>query len=219
MPYTGYKITDCGNYNATKCVKITFSTALSTAPKIEAWDNSQVWPAKDASGSTFAKEIFTGTAGFTNPMLAAWSGGAEADGILPGAAWHPAAATGGSANPNLLKGTTNYVTCTNTPGLGGDIILNISLRVPYNATVPSTSSMAHILQIRYTYTGDAPTLAYYGNNGTESAPNWAVFTPGTEGIKYCNSGTTWGDAAAVYKLTLPAADTVDAPEIGIPSWA
>jgi len=145
-------------------------------------------------------------------MLAAWSGGSEASGNLPGANWHPSSPTAGSANPNLLKGTTNYVTCTNTPGAGGDTVFNLSLRVPYNATVPSTTSMAALIQIRYTYTGSAPTLTfYYNDGGTESTPNWTSFTPGTHGVRFCNTGTQ----AGTYKLTLPAEGTVDAGELWI----
>jgi len=202
-----------GNNNATKVFKVTFSTALSTAPKLEAWDNSSTFPAKDASGSTTAKEIFTGTTGNgSKPELAAWSGGAEADGTLPGASWHPATATAGSANPNLLKGTTNYVTCTNTPGAGGDIVFNLSERVGYDATVPSTTSMAAIIQIRYTYTGSAPSLTfYYNDGGSETTPSWTTFTPGTHGVRFCNTGTS----AGTYKLTLPAEGTVDAGELWI----
>lgn len=206
------KAIGAGNNNFTKVFKVIFSTALSTAPKIEAWDNSQTFPAKDASGSTTAKEIFTGTTESAVPMIAAWSGGAEASGTLPGATWHPATATGGSANPNLLEGTTSYVTCTNTPGAEGDIVFNLSCEVPYDATVPSTSSMAAIIQIRYTYTGSAPSLTFkYNDGGTETTPVWLTFTPGTNGIRFCNSGT----GAGTYKLTLPSSGLVYAGELWV----
>jgi len=207
------KVVGAGNNNATQCFKVEFLTALSTAPKIEAWDNSETFPAKDASGSTTAKEIFTGTTENSSyPELAAWSGGAESDGTLPGASWHPASPSAGSANPNLLLGTTNYVTCTNTPGLDGDIVFNLSLNVGYDATVPSTTSMAAIIQIRYTYTGSAPSLTFsYNDGGTETTPVWTTFTPGTHGVRFVNSGTESG----TYKLTLPASGTVDAGELWV----
>lgn len=203
-----------GPNNATKCFKVTFSTALSSAPKIEAWDNAQTYPAKDASGATVAKEIFTGTSdNGSKPCLAAWSGGAEASGNLPGANWHPASATAGSANPNLLKGQTNYVTCTNTPGAAGNIVFNLSLKIADDMTVPSTSTMAHLTQIRYTYTGTAPTLAfYYNDGGDDTTPVWLVYVPGTNGVKYCNSGTV----AGTYVLTLPGTgETKVAPELWV----
>lgn len=203
-----------GDNNATKCFKVVFSQALASAPKIEAWDNSQTFPAKDASGVTVAKEVFTGTTNNgSKPCLAAWSGGAEADGNKPGANWHPAAATAGSANPNLLKGSTNFVTCTNTPGAGGNVVFNISFKIADDMTVPSTATMAHLTQLRYTYTGTAPALAfYYNDGGNETTPSWTVFSPGTHGLRFCNSGTVSG----TYELTLPGTgSTLVAPELWI----
>jgi len=207
------KVIGAGNADNTKCFKVTFTTALSTAPKIEAWDNSATFPAKDAAGATTAKEIFTGTTANTSlPELAAWSGGAESTGTKPGASWHPASATAGTANPNLLLGTTNYVTCTNTPGASGDTVFNLSLIVGYDATVPSTSSMAAIIQIRYTYTGSAPSLTFaYNDAGTEETPSWTTFVPGTNGVRFVNTGTVEG----TYKLTLPSSGLVTAGELWV----
>lgn len=192
-----------GPVKATQCFKMVFSQALSSAPKIEAWDNSSTFPAKVASGITTAKEVFTGTTlNGDIPMLAAWSGGAESDGNLPASAsWHPASATAGSANPNLLKGMTNYVTCTNTPGLGGNIVFNLSLKIAQDCTVPSTVTMAHVIQVRYTYTGTAPAVTcYYNDGGSEDTPSWTVFTPGTHGIRFTSDTAEAGS----YDLTLPS---------------
>jgi hypothetical protein len=131
----------------------------------------------------------------------------------PGANWKPASATAGSANPNRLKGTTNYVTDPTTPTAGQAILFNLGAEIPYDAAVPSSSSMAHMIQCRYTYTGAAPTLTWAFNEGTEGTPSWTTITPGTHGIRYCNSSTSW--AAGPYKLTLPASSVVDAGEIGV----
>jgi hypothetical protein len=131
----------------------------------------------------------------------------------PGANWKPASASAGSANPNRLKGSTNYVTDPTTPGAGGAILFNIGLEVPYDASVPSSSSAAHMIQVRYTYTGSAPSLTWAFNEGSEGTPSWTTITPGTHGLRYCNSSTSW--AAGPYKLTLPASGTVDAGEIGV----
>ncbi len=189
-----------GATSATKCFKATFSTALSSAPKLEGWDNTQTFPARDASGATASKEIFTGTAdNLWYPCLAAWSGGAESSGNLPGANWHPDSPTAGSANPNLLMGLTNFVTCTNTPGVGGDIVFNLSLLIADDMSTPSASSMAHILQIKYTYTGTAPVITFAFNEGTEGTPSWTAMVPGTDGHRFCNSGT----APSTYVLTMP----------------
>jgi hypothetical protein len=142
------------------------------------------------------------------PMLYAVS----TTGGAPGANWKPASATAGSANPNRLKGTTNYVTDTATPGAGGATLFNLGAEVPSDAAVPSSSSMAHMIQVRYTYTGTAPSLTWALNEGTEGSPSWATITPATHGLRYCNSSTNW--AAGPYKLTLPASSVVDAGEIG-----
>jgi len=205
-----------GPVKATQVFKMVFNQALASAPKIEAWDNSVVFPLKDASGLTTAKEVFTGTTiNGDIPMLAAWSGGAESDGTLPAsAAWHPAAATAGSANPNLLSGGTSYVTCTNTPGAAGNIVFNLSLKVAYDCTVPSTLGMAHVIQVRYTFSGTPPTIVcYYNDAGTEAVPSWTVFTPGTDGIRYCKEGASVGN----YELTLPSVSTATkvAPELWV----
>lgn len=204
--------TGAGNNDAANVFKIIFSQALSTAPKYEAWDNSQTFPAKDASGSTTAKEIFTGTAGNSSkPMLYLVDTNAGAS--SPGSDWKPSTATAGSANPNRLKGTTNYVTAQNTPDASEFITFNIGLEAPYDATVPSSSSTAHIIQIRYTYTGSAPSLTWQFNEGTEGSPSWTTLTPGTHGLRYCNTGTSW--AAGPYKLTLPESSVTDAGEVGV----
>jgi hypothetical protein len=206
------KATGAGNLHAVANVfKITFDQALSTAPKYEAWDNTQAFPAKDASGATTAKEIFTGTAGNSSlPYL--YLVDTNAGATASASDWKPVAATGGSANPNRLKGTTSYVTATNTPALGEFITFNIGAEVPYDAAVPSDSSCNFLLQIRYTYTGTAPSLTYTFNEGSEATPSWTTLVPGTNGIRFCNTGTVGGGP---YKLTLPAASTVDAAEVWV----
>ena len=202
-----------GDNAATECIRTSFSTALSTAPKIEAWDNTETFPAVLSSGAATTKEIFTGTTGNGSlPMLAAFSGGASLASTPPSADWHPASATGGSANPNLLLGTTNYVTCTNTPGAGETTVYNVSLKVASDCTVPSTSTMAALFQIRYTYTGAAPTVTFhYNDGGTETTPIYTAFTPGTHGSRFVNAGTVSG----TYKLTLPVSGTLVADEVWI----
>jgi len=206
------KVTGAGNNNAANVFKIMFDQAVSTAPKYEAWDNSETFPAKDASGSTTAKEIFTGTTGNGDiPML--YLVDTNAGATVPGAAWKPATASAGSANPNRLKGTTNYVTATNTPALEEFITFNIGLEAPFDATVPSLNSTAHLIQVRYTYTGIAPGLVWAFNEGTEGTPTWTNLTPGTHGLRYCNTGTSW--AAGPYKLTLSESGVIDAGEVGV----
>lgn len=194
------------NSTAQNIFRITFSQALSTAPKYEAWDNSSTFPARDASGSTIIKEIFTGNAtNSSKPFLCLVATTSAA----PSSNWKPASATGGSANPNRLKGTTNFVTDPTTPGAAGTIRFNMVAEVPFDATVPSTSSCNYLLQIRYNYTGTAPTLTYdYNDGGSEGTPTWTTWTPGTHGMKHASAGVTSG----AIKLTLPESSTVDSAE-------
>jgi hypothetical protein len=131
----------------------------------------------------------------------------------PGDDWKPAAATAGSANPNRLEGDTSYVTDPTTPSAGGHIYFNLGIEVPYDATVPSTTTLAHIIQVRYRYSGAVPTVTFAANEGTEASPTWTTVVPGNNGVRYCNAGTNW--STGPYRLTLPETGTVDAPEMGI----
>jgi len=116
----------------------------------------------------------------------------------------PAAATAGSANPNRLKGTTNYVTDPTTPGAGGVITWNMAAELPSDL-VPATDNaeMQHDLLIRYTFTGATPTLTWAFNDavtGTEATPTWTTLTPGTHGIRHAKTGA----ATPNYFATVPA---------------
>lgn len=205
-----FRLTGAGNQDARYVFRAAFSGDLSVPPNIEAWDNALVFPSRTTTGSTVAKQVFTGTTGNGNiPMLYAVATTSAA----PGDDWKPAAATAGSANPNRLMGTTNYVTDPTTPSAGESIYFNLGIEVPYDATVPSTTSLAHIIQIRYRYSGATPTVTFYGNEGTEASPTWTQIVAGNNGVRYCNAGTSW--SAGPYRLTLPETGTVDAPEMGI----
>ncbi len=201
------KVTGAGNNSVAQNVyKVAFSTALSSAPVYKAWDNASTFPARDAAGSTVAKEIFVGTAGNSNkPMLSLVATSSAA----PSSAWKPASETaGGAVTVNRMKGSTNFVTDPSTPGAAGYIRFNMCLEVPSDATVPSATGMSALLEITYTYTGAAPTLTWSANEGTEGSPTFTTLTPGTHGIRFCNAAATVGDAAS-WKLTLPASSTVD----------
>lgn len=205
-----FKITGAGNQDTRYVFRITFSQELALAPNIEAWDNAETFPAKTATSSTVAKEIFTGTAQNGNiPMLYATA----TTNASPGDIWKPTAAIAGAANPNRLMGNTNYVTDPTIPSAGENIYFNLGVEIPYDATVPSTSSLAHIIQIRYTYSGTMPNITFCANEGTEALPTWTELTPGTNGVRYCDAGTDI--SIGPYKLTLPESGVVDAPELWI----
>ena len=177
--------------------RLTFSTALSQAPAYEAYDSAATFPAV-GTDLTVAKKIFAGTAGNSNkPMLSLVATTSAA----PSSAWMPAAATGGSANPNRLKGTTNYVTDPSTPGAGGIIRWNLVAELPSDL-VPATDNaeMTHDLLVRFTFTGATPTLTWAYNEGTEATPTWTTLTPGTHGIRHAKSGAVTPN----YYATVPA---------------
>lgn len=192
---TGYG----NNSTAQNVFRITFSEALSSAPKYEAYDGAS-FPAT-GSAVTTANTVFAGTAGNGNkPMLSLVATTSAA----PSSNWKPASATAGSANPNRMKGQTNYVTDPTTPGAGGVIRWNEVLEVPSDATTSST--MAVDLLIRYTYTGTAPVLTWAFNEGTEGTPTWTTLTVGTHGVRHTRAGTVGGGP---YLANIPAAGTED----------
>lgn len=193
---TGYG----NNSTAQKVFRLTFSTALSSAPKYEAYDGA-TFPAVGTAVTT-ANTIFAGTAGNSNkPMLSLVDTNSA-----PTSAWKPTSATAGSANPNRMKGQTNYVTAGNTPGAGGTITWNEVLEVPSDAT--TSSSMNIDLLIRYTYTGSAPSLTWEYNEGSEATPTWVALTPGTHGVRHARSGAS----SPNYLANIPASSTEDTVE-------
>lgn len=196
---TGYG----NNSTATNVFRITFSTALSGAPKYEAYDGG-TYPAV-GSAVTVANKVLAGTAGNSNKSMVCLVDTNSA----PSSAWKPASATGGSANPNRLKGTTSYVTAGNTPGAGGVVKFNMVIEVPSDATPTPTTDWAFDLLVRYTYTGSAPTLTWAFNEGTEGAPTWTTLTPGTHGIRHTRAGISGGGP---YLANIPASSTEDTAE-------
>ena len=203
-----FKISTMGNQNARNAFKVVFSEALAQPPKLEAWDNSQTFPAKDSYGATTAKKIFTGTTGNGSiPMLYAIATTSSS----PGADWKPTTATAGGATANRLKGSTNYVVNPTTPTAGSHILFNVGLKVPYDAGT-TAGDMDHVLQIRYTFSGNTPSVTFYGNSGTEASPSWTQIVPNNHGIHFCDISIE-GD----YYLTLPESGVSDAQNIWVTS--
>ncbi len=196
---TGYG----NNSTAANIFRITFSQAVSTAPKYEAYDGSGSFPTT-GSATTTTNTVLAGTAGNSSKSMLSL---VDTSGGGPTSAWKPSSATGGSANPNRVKGQTNFVTSTATPGAGGVITFNMVLEVPSDATTSST--MSHDLLVRYTYTGTAPTLTWAFNEGSEGTPTWTTMTPGTHGIRHTRSGVSSGGP---YLMDIPASSTQDTAE-------
>lgn len=320
------KIIGGGNNSvAQNVIRLVFSQALSDVPQYQAWDNSSTYPAVDASGTTAVKEAFTGTVGNSSKPEYAL---VDTSSAAPSSNWMPASATAGAANPNRLKGSTNYVNSPITPApysapaaptvtdsgvagnpngayrygvsfvvgttgapkgetlcstevtitvsskridltniptgpagtlyrriyrtlaggatgtkklvtqindnvtttynddiadgsLGaaeptintsGSVRFNVTAEFPFDSSVPSASSQNILLEVLYQYTGTAPSLTYWYNDaGTESAPVWTQFTPGTHGLRLVNTGTIAGN----YKYTLPNSSVATVGELWI----
>lgn len=190
---TGYGSADAA---ATEVFQITFTTALSSAPRYEAYDGA-VFPAT-GTATTVLNGIFIAGTGTSTSMLGLADTNAGA--TAPGAGWLPVNGTAGSAAVNRMKGTSYYVTAANTPGAAGRITWNEVLEVP--STANTSTTMAHDLLVRYTYTGAAPTLAWGFNEGTQATPSYTAMTPGTNGLRHCRTGTV---AGGPYLADIPAA--------------
>ncbi len=193
------------NSTARNVFSATFSAALASQAKYEMYDNAQAFPAT-GTATTTAEQCFAGTAGNSNkPMYSL----VDTTNAAPASAWKPATATAGTANPNRMKGTTNYVTqAGSAPGAGGRITWNMVFEVPSDASAGSSGTQADLL-LRYTYTGGAPTVAWFFNEGTEGVPTWTQLTPGTHGTRHCDAGTVSGGP---YLLSIPGAGTADSAE-------
>lgn len=193
------------NSTARNVFRITFSTALSSAVKYEAYDGGS-FPAV-GSATTVTNTVLAGTAGNSNRSMLSL---VDTTNVAPTSAWKPATATAGSANPNRMKGQTNFVTQAGAVvGAAGTITWNEVLEVPSDATTSST--MAHDLLVRYTYTGTAPTLTWAFNDavsGTEGVPTWTTMTVGTHGLRHSRSGASSPD----YLANIPATGTEDSVE-------
>lgn len=182
--------------------------ALSSAIKYEAYDNDQTYPALDTQTST-TNIVLAGTAGNSNKSMVCLVCTSNA---APASNWKPASATGGSANPNRLKGTTSYVTQTgSTLTAGTRATFNMVIEVPSDTL--TTDSMGFDLLVRYTYTGTAPAPKFQFNDaasGTEGTPTWTDLNPATpHGIKHCRSGSS--SPSNLY-ANIPASSTEDTAE-------
>lgn len=172
--------------------------------RYEMYDRTQAWP---GTGTlvTVAKKIFVGTTVNGNkPMMSL----VDATSSAPASAWKPASPTAGSANPNRMKGQTNYVTSQAIPLTTVPLLFNQVLEVPSDLLATEDAEMDHDLLVRYWYAGAAPTLTWAFNEGTEGTPTWITMTPSTHGVRHCKSGAGAGN----YYATIPESGTEDTAE-------
>jgi hypothetical protein len=71
--------------------------------------------------------------------------------------------------------------------------------VPSDATPGGAQHQADLL-LRYTYTGEAPSVTWAFNEGTEGVPVWTAMTPPTHGVRHTDAGAVSGGP---YLLSIP----------------
>jgi len=189
-----------GNLSTARNVfKVAFSKDLSSLVKYEAWDNASSFPAKDAAGATTANGVFSHGAN-GDPCLAL----VDTTNVAPASDWLDAATpvVVGENNPNRLLGMTNFVEQDGTIRVATEFI-RFNMVAELSSAATTADTMAHILQLRYTYSGDAPVLTWFFNDdraGTEGAPDWVAIVPGTNGIRHARAGA----ATPNYFANIPA---------------
>lgn len=160
-----------GQVAAMHVLRIHFSEALSAIPELHAWDNFNL--------NTVANRIFVGTTvNDDKPMIAA-IGCDEA----PSASWWPAAEVAGAAvnNASRLKGNDGWCKLSDAaPDADEDVFFNFDFSFPSDV-VPS-DTLAFCLSLVYRFTGDTPSVTWYGNDaGTEGSPVWTALTTQPKG--------------------------------------
>jgi len=216
MSITPFKPTGIGAVAAMNVFKITFSEALSTNPKLMAWD--------DYTMLTVANDIIAGTAGSGNLSMIGGIGLTSA----PAAGWFPSAETGGSAvnTGSLLNGNTGFALLSSTaPVAGGSVYFNLNYKIP--SDVEPTDSMNHVIAVEYQYTGATPTVVWFANEGTEGSPSWTQLQAGFKGsapiagdteIRPCNAGEG-NDGTQTYKLSIPASGSTYPEEVWLKNYS
>jgi len=181
--------------------------ALSAPIKYYAYDGG-TFPTT-GSAETTTNTILAGTAGNSNISMICL---VDTTNAAPSSAWKPASPTGGEANPNRLKGTTNYVEQDGSNLTAASrATFNMVIEIPSDVTTAST--MTFDLTVEYSYTGTAPSPEFQFNNedpgtGTEGTPDWDSITQDTYGIKHTRAGVTYPDLYA----NIPESGTEDTAE-------
>lgn len=198
----------CGAGNASgyaNVIRITFTGQdfLNNPIVLEAWDDETI--------CTTNNDIFVGTALNGNiPMLSgAWVN------FPLGPNWKPAVPIAGGANPNRIKGSTNYV---NIGSYGMyEFLVNLCWEIPCDIICPA--SLSCILVLKYTYTGPPPVIIWEFNDETDGgepySPRWTEIVSGSLG--YVFKPTDAGVSPGNLILTRPLSGMLDNPEMWVDS--
>lgn len=210
MSITPFKPVGIGQVAAMNVFKVTFSQALSTNPKLMAWD--------DYTMTTVNNTIIAGSPGSGFLSMIGGIGLLSA----PSASWFPSAENAATVvdSATLLNGNTGYcLLSSSVPGAADSVYFNLDYKIESN--LEPIDTMEHVIAVEYQYTGATPTVTWYANEGTEGSPSWTTLQSGAKGsapiagdteIRLCNSGEG-DDGTQTYKLSIPDSGSSYAEEI------
>lgn len=212
MAIIPFKPTGIGQVAAKNVFKISFSQALSTIPKLKAWD--------DYNLNTVVNDIFVGTSVNGNlPLIGAV--GLES---APGASWWPSGLTvnADAGTATRMKGSSGYCKLASVaPEAAGEVFFNLDYKIP--SDLQPSSTVNHVLAVECQYTGATPTIRWYANRGTEGTPDWIELLPRAQGyqmisgdteIRPTDSGEGY-DGTQNYKISIPDSSEEFADEIWV----
>lgn len=165
-----------GNKNARQAMKVTWDKAMSSHPRLEAWDSG----ADLAAGIAPTDEILAGTASTGNKS---WLAGAETTSVAPGANWYASAdeRTGGTS-PAKLIGSGAYLLLKGATVGVVSRLFNLCLKVPSDAGQVGVTQHTPVIALRYYYTGSVPAITWQYNASTIANPKWTTFNGGSAGF-------------------------------------
>lgn len=130
-----------------KVFKIVFSEDLVAAPVITAYDDV----VDGVTLSTYAKEMLAGTekTNWTS-MIKCFCTNKESSNVPPAAGWAiHTTGRAGSANPNSLQGSSQFVTVPFIPAAGGDFTFTLAVTVPEDADAGKADKYDPVLTVIY----------------------------------------------------------------------
>jgi len=128
-----------------KVFKITFDTALLSAPVISAYDNTDFdsWDIAMLAGTE--ETNFTG-------LMKCFASGNETVNTPPAVGWaRKETGHAGSGNPNALTGSSSFVTIPLIPGVGGDFTFTMAVALPSDADYGKEGKYDPIIAVTYVH--------------------------------------------------------------------
>lgn len=165
-----------GNKNAQQAFKVSWNTAMSAQPRLEAWDTAADLTSASAPGD----EILAGT---VSSGSKSWIAVADTTSVAPGANWYASAdERAGGTSPAKIQGAAAYLLMDGAAVAVVSRLFNLCLKVPSDAAQNGVTQHAPVIALRYYYTGTAPTISWFYNASTVANPKWTAFTSGSLGF-------------------------------------